>query len=48
MYTSILVRGGVCSTLGYAGSRGDSSKPINMVQCGGHGPEEGWYSALLC
>ena len=33
---------------GYAGGRGNSSKPITMVQCGGLGLEEGWYSVLLC
>ena len=38
----------MCFTLGYAGGRGDSSKPITVVQCGGLGLEEGWYSAFLC
>ena len=27
---------------------GDPSKPITVVQCCSLGPEEGWYSALLC
>ena len=26
----------------------DSSKPITVVQCGGFGQEERWYSVLLC
>ena len=47
MYTSTLVRGGAHFTLGYAGSGGDLSKPITVVQCGGAGQEEGWNSALL-
>ena len=47
-YTPTLVGGGAHFTPGYAGGRGNPSKPITMVQCGGLGPEEGWYSALLC
>ena len=47
-YTSTLVRGGACFTQGYAGSRSNLYEPITMVQCSGLGPEEGWYSALLC
>ena len=47
-YTSTLVGGGVRITLGYAGGRGDSSKPITVVQCSGLCQEERWYSALLC
>ena len=35
-------------TLGHAGGRSDLSKPIIVVQCGGLGEEERWYSALLC
>ena len=47
-YTPTLVRGGAHFTQGYAGSRSDSSEPITVVQCRGLGPEEGWYSVLLC
>ena len=32
---------------GYAGGRGDSSKPIPMVQCGCSGSEEGQHPAFL-
>ena len=39
-YTLTLVGGGAHFTLGYAGGRGNSSKPITMVQCGGPGQEE--------
>ena len=35
-------------TLRYAGDGGNPSKPITVVQCCGLGPEEGWYSVLLC
>ena len=47
-YTPTLVGGGAHFTPGYAGGRGDLSKPITVVQCGGLGAEEGWYSVLLC
>ena len=45
---STLVGGGVHITLGHAGGRSDLPRPIIMVQCGGLGVEERWYSVLLC
>ena len=46
-YTPTPPGGGTHLCHGYAGGRGDSSKPIPMVQCGCPGPEEGWHPAFL-
>ena len=40
-YTPTPPQGGMCLPQGYAGGRGDSSKPIPVVQCGCSGLEEG-------
>ena len=47
VYTPAPPGGGTCLSQGYAGGRGDSSKPIPMVQHSCPGPEEGWHPAFL-
>ena len=46
-YTPAPPGGGTHLSEGYAGSRGNLSGPIPVVQCSCPGPEEGWHPAFL-
>ena len=48
VYTPTPPGGGTCLSQGYAGSRGDSSEPIPMVQHSCPGLEEERYPVFLC